>query len=123
MANPKVWLEDDGIVRVEYEPFCSLNLDVIKHVNAKRIALHPIKHPLLMKLNGLNSFEKDAQQYIKSSLYNSITSATAIYVPYSVKFRILTTSLVQNFVNDNLFMPLQLFDNEIKALSWLAQYI
>lgn len=120
MASPKVWLEDDGIMCIEYPVHSSITLDDLQKSLCLRQSLLSKKHKLLVKLNGLMALSASAQEFLLTEEYSSLTQAVAVVVNPHEGYYQHTKILLGLFQRQGpLPYPLELFDTENEAKDWL----
>lgn len=117
--DPRIWLGDDGILRIRYPQNFNLTLDAMEQIHRERLALIDAPCPLLVYAESVASAEYDAQQFASRQDVAVLVTAMGIIVK----------SLFTRAMSD-LFMrfhkppyPTKIFKDEQAALSWLAQYL
>ena len=118
MRNPKVWLESDGILRIDYGHYGQITLDAIKNAYEQHVKLSTKKRPVLVYASTVVRYEREATSFLWSDEICKVTSATAI----------ITQSFLAKHLGQ-LFMwyhkppyPARLFSSEAEAIRWLENF-
>lgn len=116
--EPRVWLGEDGILRIRYAQNFDLTLEAMEQVHRKRLEVIDTPCPLLVYAESVASAEYEAQQFASREDVAALVTAMGIIVK----------SLFTRAMSD-LFMrfhkppyPTKIFKDESTALEWLAQY-
>lgn len=114
----RIWLEDDGIVRVINLPRSETRLkEAIQNVHATEI-FGDEKRPVFIDISRIKSASRGAREYFAGSEASKRTTVMAILVGSS------TSRVIGNFflgLNKPKY-PIKLFCSEKKALDWLKSY-
>lgn len=117
--DPKVWLGEDGILRIRYPQNFNLTLNAMELIHQKRLALVVEPCPLLVYADTVASAEYEAQVFASRDDVAALVSAMGIVVK----------SIFTRAMSD-LFMrfhkppyPTQVFGDEQPALEWLTQFL
>ena len=78
MDKIKVYIDNDGIMRVEYPLHAIIINNDLRESYKKRLEITNKKTPILLKIHGIASFDEDAQKFICGSEFSAITSAIAV---------------------------------------------
>jgi len=115
----KIWLGEDGIVRMESLPGAEETLeDSIENITAAAKFSNGEKSLALVDIRNLKSITKPAREYYSGPETAKVTKACAILVGSPV------TKVIGNFylkLNKTIF-PLRLFYSEASAVSWLKGF-
>ncbi len=113
------WLGDNGICYTEVKLNASVeladacgNTEAIKKISGDRI------YPLLVNLKGINSITKEARDHFAMRERTPAISAIALLIKSP------SSRIIGNFflgLNKSA-VPVQLFTNEEKAISWLKRF-
>lgn len=117
--DPKVWLGEDGILRVRYPRNFGLTLEVMEQVHRQRLQLTDQTCPLLVYADTVASAEYEAQQFASRQDVAALTSGMAIIVK-SVFTRAMS-DLFMRFHRPPY--PTRVFRDERAALEWLRQFV
>jgi len=114
--GPKVWLGEDGILRVEYPQDFDLTLEAMLFVYRQCLGLTRKKRPVLVYAETVASAEYEAQQFVCNERAGVLVGGMAIIVK-----SVFTRAL------GDLFMrfhqppyPARIFSDEGDAIEWLA---
>jgi hypothetical protein len=116
----KIFLAEDGIVRVMMFPDVDIRLEDAQEAFAAHLKICQGKrHPLLVDARKLRSFARDARQFFASEEVSRVTLAFALIVDTPV------SRVLGNFYLglNKPQLPTRLFTDEDKALEWLKEYI
>ncbi len=78
MSKMKAYLDNEGIMRVEYPPYTILTLNDVQEEYKKRLEITIIKKTLLIKIHGVMAFSTKAQKFLCSSEHCTTTNAAAV---------------------------------------------
>ena len=118
--NAKIWVGEDGIGRIIWEPGAEVTLDDAHEVMA---AYHKVrkgtKMPLLVDTQKMKSLDRGARHYFAGEEAAECASAAAIIVGTPV------SKVLGNFYLglSNPHLPSRLFTSEDEALAWLKGYL
>lgn len=111
----KVWLEEDGILRIQYPPNSHMTLQAMHYIYDQHVRITREKRPVLVHAESVASAEYEAQQFASSPQIVELTACVAIIVK----------SVFTRAMGD-LFMrfhkppyPTRIFNNEEQAIEWL----
>ena len=117
--DPKVWLGEDGILRIRYPQDFNLTLEVMEQVHRRRLEVMPVPCPLLIYADTVASAEYEAQQF----------ASREDVAPLVIGMGIIVKSVFTRAMSE-LFMrfhrppyPTRIFTDEEAALQWLTQYL
>jgi hypothetical protein len=123
MNMPRIHLDNDGIMRVEYASLDSISLSDIEYEYKQRISISgKNKQLILVNLGRVVNFDPEAQRFLVSKEMCDITKAVAIVFPASLNYSLLTKYFAEKFKSSKKSFPTEIFDNEDKAIVWLKQY-
>lgn len=124
MSDIKVWLGDDGVMRVEYPRHATVTLGDVQDEYKQRTDISKEKCPLLVILHGLAIFSEEAQTFLRGSEHSAITSAVAILVDPAAGYYEHSIVLIDSFQrSDALPYDLKVFEDKQSALLWLKDYL
>jgi len=115
----KVWLGDDGIVRIIHVPGAEVTLEDAKETMAAYLKIYEGKRrPLFIDTKTMKSLAREARHYYAGEEAAKFASAAAIIVGTPV------SKVLGNFYLglSNPHLPSQLFSSEDEALAWLKGY-
>ena len=113
----RVWLGDDGIVRIVYPQDCELTLDVMQAVHQQHIEITTDKRPLLVHAESIASAEYEAQQFASRDDVVELVSAMAIIVK-----SVFTRAMADLFMKFHKPpYPTRVFNDEESAIRWLRE--
>jgi hypothetical protein len=114
-----------GIISSELPPHAVVSKELLEDETAKRMALTDKPHAFLVKLRGLHQITDDAWDIISGDLFDSITTALAIFHDknsgYYEHGKIMVDLKFQQGTVVNY--PVKYFDNEETALDWLRSFV
>jgi hypothetical protein len=116
----KVWLGEDGIVRIIHVPGAEVTLEDVKETMAAYLKINKGKRrPLFVDTKTMKSFSREARHYYASDEAAKVASAAAIIVDTPV------SRVLGNFYLglSSPHLPSRLFSSEDEALEWLKGYI
>jgi len=115
---PRIWLGDDGIMRIECPQDCRLTLEDLQDLNRRHREISCECRPLLVYAESVAAAEHAAQQFASSEEVVEVVSAMAIIVR-----SFFTRALADIFM---MFhkppYPTHVFNREDEALVWLEPY-
>ena len=116
-SDPRVWLEDDGIMRIAYPQDFHLTLDAMRSVHRLHVQISTEKRPLLVYANSVASAEYEAQQFASSDEAVALVSGMAIVVK-----SFFTRAMADIFMRFHRPpYPTRVFTAEHDAIKWLWQ--
>ena len=116
----KVWLGEDGIVRIIHVPGAEVTLEDCKETMAAYLKLNKGKRlPLFVDTRKMKSFSRAGRQYYSGEEAALVASAAAIIVDTPV------SKALGNFYLgvSNPHLPSRLFSSDSEALEWLKGYL
>ena len=124
MREIKVYIDSDGIMRVEYPNLATVTLHVIQEEYRKRLDITDKKTPLLVKIHGVSSFSDDAQKFLCSDDHSEITSAAAMVGDSKAGYFEHSKILMDIFKSLNKPpFDFKYFEDEEAAIAWLKTYL
>ncbi len=124
MSDIKVWLGEDGVMRVEYPRHATVTLGDVTDEYKQRTDISKEKRPLLVILHGLAIFSEEAQTFLRGTEHTAITSAAAILVDPTAGYYEHSIILIDSFRTSNVLpFDLKVFEDEQSALRWLKNYL
>ncbi len=115
---PRIWLGDDGIMRIECPRDYHLTLDHIQALNRSHRAISMECRPLLAYSESVAAADHDAQEFASSAEVTELVSALAIIVK-----SFFTRAIADIFMKFHKPpYPTRVFTNEADALAWLESY-
>jgi hypothetical protein len=124
MKKLKVYLDSDGIMRVEHPIHANITIYHLQEEYEKRIAITSRKTPLLVKIHGVASFSEEAQTFLCGADHSAITSAVAIVSNPKAGFSEHSKILMGSF--KSRFKPpfdIRVFEDEEPAITWLKSQL
>ena len=116
----KLWLGDDGIVRIIHVPGAEVTLQDAQETMAGYLKLYKGKRrPLFIDTKTMKSMSRETRQYYAGAEAAKVASAAAILVGTPVS-RVLGNFYIGL---SNPHLPSRLFSSEDEALEWLKGYI
>jgi hypothetical protein len=116
----RLWLGEDGIVRIIHVPGAEVTLEDAKETMAAYLKINQgKKRPLLVDTKTMHSMTRETRQYYAGEEAAQVASAVAVVVGTPVS-RVLGNFYI-GLGNPNL--PTRLFSSEDEALEWLKGYI
>jgi hypothetical protein len=116
----RLWLGDDGIVRIIHFPSVEVTLEDAQETMAAYLRINGgIRRPLLIDTKTMKSLARDARKYYAGEEAASVASAAAIVVGTPV------SKVLGNFYLglSNPLLPSQLFTSDDAAIEWLKGYV
>lgn len=116
----KLWLGEDGIVRIIHVPGAEVTLEDAKETMAAYLRLNKGKRlPLFIDTKTMKSMSRETRKYYAGKEAAKVASAAAIIVGTPV------SRVLGNFYLglSNPHLPSRLFSSEDEALEWLKGYI
>ena len=118
-SDARVWLEEDGIVRIEYPQNFNLTLQVMQAVNQKHRQITVEKRPVLVYAESVASAEYEAQQFASTEQAIELTTCLAIIVK-----SFFTRAMAELFMKFHKPpYPARAFNDEKVALAWLGTFL
>ena len=118
-SGAKIWLQENGIVRIEYPENFHMTLDVMESVYQRHLQITTDKRPMLVDAASVASSDYDAQQFVSSDKAAALVSALAIVVKSA-----FTRAMGKVFM---MFhkppYPTRMFYHEEDALEWLKTFL
>ena len=119
-AKSKLWLGEDGIVRIIWVPGAEVTLEDAQETMAAYLKINQgRKRPLFVDTKTMKSLAREARHYYASEEAARVASAVAVIVGTPV------SRVLGNFYLglSNPHLPTRLFSSEEDALEWLKEYI
>jgi hypothetical protein len=116
----RVWLGEDGVVRIIWSPGAEATLDDAKETMAAYLQINKGRRlPILVDTTVMKSFARDARKYYAGEEAANVACAVAIMVGTPVSM------VLGNFYLgvSNPHLPSRLFSSENEALEWLKGYL
>ncbi|GMQ88369.1 MAG: hypothetical protein BMS9Abin08_1610 [Gammaproteobacteria bacterium] len=121
MIDPdtRVWLGEDGIVRIEYPQDFNLTLQVMQAVNQQHRRITTDRRPVLVYAESVASAEYEAQQFASTEQAIELTTCLAIIVK-----SFFTRAMAELFMKFHKPpYPTRVFNDEKAALVWLETFL
>ncbi|NLR76184.1 MULTISPECIES: STAS/SEC14 domain-containing protein [Leeia] len=119
MTESRVWLGEDGIVRIDHGVDPELSLDLIQRVFEARARLCPQPHPVMVLGRGRPKVSKEAKAFTQQAMVARMTTAIA-YVADSYWIR----NMVKLYLLfDTPPYPAFVVSSEAEAVAWLKRYV
>ena len=117
--DPRIWLGDDGILRIRYPQNFDLTLEVMEQVHRNRLEIIDTPCPLLVYAESVASAEYEAQQFASREDVAALVVAMGIIVK-----SLFTRAMSELFMRFHKPpYPTKIFKDEQTALAWLTQYL
>ena len=119
-VKSRLWLGDDGIVRIIWIPGAEVTLEDAQETMAAYLKLNMGKRrPLLVDTKTMKSLARGARQYYASEEAAKVASAVALIIGTPV------SRVLGNFYLgvSHPKLPTRLFSSEHDALEWLKGYL
>lgn len=117
-ATPRIWLGDDGIMRIGFPQDYHFKLEDIQDLNRQHREISSVCRPLLVYAESVAAAEHGAQQFASSKEAVEVVSAMAIIVR-----SFFTRALADIFMRFHKPpYPTRVFASEADALVWLEPY-
>jgi hypothetical protein len=116
----KVWLGEDGIVRVIHVPDAEVELADAEETMAAYLKIYEgKKRPLFVDTKTMKNLAREARHYYASEEAARVASAVAIIISTPL------SRVLGNFYLglSNPHLPTRLFTEEDEALDWLKGYL
>ncbi|GMQ89149.1 MAG: hypothetical protein BMS9Abin09_0607 [Gammaproteobacteria bacterium] len=118
-SDPRVWLGEDGIVRIEYPQDFNLTLQIMQAVNQQHRQITTDKRPVLVYAESVASAEYEAQQFASTEQAIELTTCLAIIVK-----SFFTRAMGELFMKFHKPpYPTRVFNSEENALAWLETFL
>lgn len=116
----RLWLGEDGIVRIIHAPGAEVTLEDARETMAAYLKINRGKRrPLFIDTKTLKSMTRETRQYYSGEEAAKVASAAAIVVGTPVS-RVLGNFYIGL---SNPHLPSRLFSSEDAALAWLKGYV
>lgn len=122
MTKPKVWMDENGIMKIQYPSCAYFSLQTVKSEYDQRLAITRNKHPVLFYVDGIVDFTEETQKFMTGEIYGSITLAAAFIQRPTMNYSLLAQYYIENLKLSNSRYPVEFFNQEKEALRWLRQY-
>jgi len=117
--HAKIWLDEDGIVRIKYPDNFHITMEVMESVFEQHLQITTDKRPILADCESVASVDYDAQQFVSNDEPAALTSALAVVVKSA-----FTRAMGEMFM---MFhkppYPTRMFQNKEDALEWLKTFL
>ena len=119
MANPEVWLSEDGILRIDYAAFSVITLAVVQGAHAQQRKISREKLPVMIRGGGVGSVDYAAQRYASGPETCAVTAALGVLVNTTLEKHLCQMFLAYHKPP----YPTKMFTTEADAVSWLKAYV
>lgn len=116
--DPEVWLEEDGILRIQYPQNFDLTLAAAQSIFERSLSVAHSSSPVLVYADTLVSADYEAQRFVSQSAVVEAVVAMAILA--RTFFADALVDLFMRFHNPPF--PTRVFRDEQAALDWLGQF-
>jgi hypothetical protein len=116
----RLWLGEDGIVRIIWVPNAEVSLEDAQETMAAYMRIsNGKKRPLLVDTKNMKAFSREARKFYAGEEAAKVASAVAIIVGTPV------SRVLGNFYLglSNPHLPSRLFSSEDEAMEWLKGYL
>ncbi|WP_374351523.1 hypothetical protein [Chitinimonas sp.] len=116
---PKVWLGDDGILRIDYGMRPRIELDAIRFAYQEHLRIAPRPLPVLILGQGTMAATPEAEAFSSGPEVRAVSRAVAVVV--SNQLARMAVRFYLRFRPPSY--PFRAFANQEEALAWLHQYV
>lgn len=117
--DAKIWLEQDGILRIKYPENFHITMDVMESIYQQHVEITTDKRPILADCGSVASVDYDAQQFVSTDKAAVLTTALAVVVKSA-----FTRAMGEMFM---MFhkppYPTRMFQRKEDALEWLGTFL
>ncbi len=117
--DAKIWLEEDGILRIKYPDNFHITMDVMESIYQQHVEITTDKRPILADCGSVASVDYDAQQFVSTDKAAVLTTALAVVVKSA-----FTRAMGEMFM---MFhkppYPTRMFQRKEDALEWLRTFL
>jgi len=118
-SGAKIWLQENGIVRIEYPENFHMTLDVMESVYQQHLQITTDQRPILCDAASVALSDYDAQQFVSTDKAAALTRVLAIVVKSA-----FTRAMAEMFM---MFhkppFPTRIFKCNEDALEWLQTFL
>jgi hypothetical protein len=118
-SGARIWLEEDGIVRIKYPDDFHITMDVMESVFQQHLQITTDKRPILADAKSVASVDYDAQQFVSTDKVAALTTALAVVAKSA-----FTRAMGEMFM---MFhkppYPMRIFQHQEDALEWLRTFL
>lgn len=115
---PRIWLGDDGIMRIEFPQDYHFTLNDVQELNRQHREIRNERGPLLVYAMSVVEAEHEAKQFASSEDAIAVVNAMAILVK-----SVFTRAMADIFMKfQKPPYPTRIFTNEAEALAWLEPF-
>lgn len=116
---PKIWLGDDGVLRIDYGMRPRIELEDIHHAYHEHLRLAPRPLPVLVLGRGMMAATPEVEAFSSGPEVRAVTRAVAV-----VMTNMLARVAVRFYLRFNPpAYPFRAFEDEAEALKWLVQFV
>lgn len=116
---PRVWLDEQDIVHIEFAPHSQISLEMIQQACHKRLELIAKPSPVLIVARKVSGYDIEATLYLSNTAIKDSNLAYAIITDC-----FLTDFIAREFVKYHKpAAPVQIFDKEQDAIVWLQGFV
>ncbi len=116
--TPRIWLGDDGIMRIEFPQDYQFTLKDVQELNRRHREIRSERGPLLVYAMSVAEAEHEAKQFASSDDAVAVVNAMAILVK-----SVFTRALAEIFMKFHKPpYPTRIFTSEADALAWLEPF-
>ena len=117
--DAKIWLDEDGIVRIKYPDNFHITMEVMESIYQQHLQITTDKRPILADCESVASVDYDAQQFVSNDGPAALTTALAVVVKSA-----FTRAMGEMFM---MFhkppYPTRMFRSKEDALEWLKTFL
>ncbi len=117
--EPRVWVEDDGILCIDYGIIEYLTVEDIECAYRMHLEISPMQHPVLTSGRGLGKVNIDVQRYVSRPEICAVCKASALMVNSAWQMH-LGRMFLYYFKPP---YPTRLFTDKAEARDWLRQFL
>ena len=116
---PKVWLDEQGIVNIEFAKHAHITRPMIKQAHKAFNKLKPRNVLLHIDASNVSGYDHDAAQYLKNYAFEKTTVACAILVQ-----SMLSKHLIEQFIfYHKPSIPMKIFEDKKEGINWLKTFL
>lgn len=116
---PRVWVEDDGILCIDYGIIEHLTVEDVERAYRMHLELSPMQHPVLTSGRGLGKVNMEVQRYVSRPEICAVCKASALMVSSAWQMH-LGRMFLYYFKPP---YPTRLFTDGAEARAWLRQFL
>jgi hypothetical protein len=116
---PRVWLGDDGVMRIDYGPNALITLDAIRSAYAQFVALSSVPRPILILGARAMNTTNEAEEFANGPQASSMAVALALLMQSNAAR--MAVNVYHSFRPPPY--PIKAFLYEDEAVAWLRGFV